>query len=291
MNNQIKEEIAKYFSGRKLVLASMHKKEVVIAPLVEKHLGVEVCVPKNFNTDKFGTFTRDIKRKGSQLDAARKKLLTCMKKEGFDLGISSEGSFGSHPSIPFIQSNYEIVLFIDLKNKVEIRGNYRTSETNLDGKYISSTEEAIDFANRIGFPDHGVIIKKNENSKFGIYKNIDTLEILADIVQSLLNGVLCNKVFIETDMRAFKNPTRMRAIEKACEDLIKNIYSLCPKCKTPGFVKIDFERGLPCSYCGLATDLPLKDIYKCSKCNHNEKIDVTKYGNEADPQYCGYCNP
>ena len=269
----------------------MHEKERVIAPLLEKHLGVEIIVPKNFNSDQFGTFTRDIKRTGNQLEAARAKLERAMKDLGVDLGVSSEGSFGAHPSMPFIQSNLELLLFIDKKSGYEIRGHHRTSETNMDGQYVTSIEEALKFAKKIGFPDHGIILRKSENGKLGIHKNIQTKEMLIETVGKMLSGIFTKKIFIETDMRAHKNPTRMKAIAKSTEDLINNIASLCPQCHAPGFVVIDFEKGLKCSLCGLPTDLPTNDIYKCSVCNHKEKRPVTLYGNNADPKYCEYCNP
>jgi len=279
------------FKGRKIVIATMHGKERVIAPLIEKHLGVEIVVPKQFNSDKFGTFTRDIKRAGDQLEAARTKLLAAMEIENIDLGISSEGSFGSHPSIPFIQSNLELLLFIDKKNGFEIRGHYRTSETNMDGRYVSTMEEALDFAKKIGFPEHGVIVRKSKKRHYGIHKNILTEEDLIKTVKKLLNGFFIKKIFIESDMRAHRNPVRMKAIAKATENLIQNIKSLCPRCSTPGFVVIDFEKGLKCSSCGLPTDLPVNDLYKCSVCNYEEKRPVTKHNKVADPRYCGYCNP
>lgn len=279
------------FKGRKLVIATMHEKERVIAPLLEKHLGVEVVIPKQFDSDRFGTFTRDIERAGNQLEAARAKVHAAMALARTDLGVSSEGSFGAHPSIPFIQSNLELLLFMDRKNGYEIRGHHRTLETNIDGQYVANVEEALDFARKIGFPEHGVIVRKSENGRFGIHKNIQTEEALTETVNKMLAGLFTKRVFIETDMRAHRNPTRMKAIEQATEDLIKNIASLCPECRAPGFVVIDFEKGLECSLCKMPTDLPLNDLYKCSQCSHEEKKRVTKYGDSADPQYCGYCNP
>lgn len=269
----------------------MHEKERVIAPLLEKHLGVEIVVPARFDSDKFGTFTREIKRAGDQLEAARSKAHAAMAGEGVDLGVSSEGSFGAHPSIPFIQSNFELVLFVDKNNGCEIRGHHRTPETNISGQYVATAEEALKFARECGFPEHGVIVRKSENGLSGIYKNIQSEEALTDTVKKLLSGFPTKRVFVETDMRAHRNPTRMKAIEKATEDLIKNLFSLCPKCQAPGFVVIDFEKGLKCSLCGIPTDLPLNDIYHCDACDHREKKTVTCYGKAADPQYCGCCNP
>ena len=87
----------------------MHGKEKVIAPILEKELGVKVILPQNFDSDQFGTFTGDKARTGNQLEAARLKVQAAMKLTGADIGIASEGSFGAHPSIPFIQSNLELV--------------------------------------------------------------------------------------------------------------------------------------------------------------------------------------
>lgn len=281
----------KPFKGRKLILATMHEKERVIAPLLVEHLGVEVIIPKDFNSDQFGTFTRVVKRTGNQLEAARAKVERAMKDYGADLGISSEGSFGAHPSIAFIQSSLELLLFVDKKNGYEIRGHHRTSETNMDGQYVTSLEEALNFARKVGFPEHGIIVRKSENSNSEIHKNIQTEEMLTETIRKMLSGLFTKQIFIETDMRAHRNPTRMKAIAKATEDLIKNLESLCPQCHAPGFTAGDFEKGLLCSLCNLPTDLPKNDIYTCHVCNHEEKKPVILYGNKADPKYCGYCNP
>lgn len=269
----------------------MHGKEKVIAPLLEKHLGVETIVPQQFNTDQFGTFTREVKRPGDQLQTAQAKVYAAMKQEGVDLGISSEGSFGMHPSIPFVQSNLELLLFVDQKNDYEIRGYHRTSETNISGKYITSDVEALTFAQDIGFPEQGVIVRRSENEALDIHKNVETEADLRAIVHQMLSDPSTDRLFVETDLRAHRNPTRMKAIGKAMEDLIQNMLSFCPQCQAPGFVVVDFEKGLPCSLCHRPTDFPLNDLYWCNQCHYKEKKPVTKYGETVSPQYCGYCNP
>lgn len=279
------------FSNRKIVIATKHEKELVIAPLLERELGVRAVIPKNFDSDQFGTFTREIKRAGNQLEAARKKAEAAMAIAGVDLAVSSEGSFGAHPSVPFVQSNFELVLFVDKKHGYEIRGHHRTPETNMDGQYVTSTEEALDFAKKIGFPGHGIIVRQSENGKFGIHKNVRTEEELEKLARKMLSGFFRKRIFLETDMRAHRNPTRMQAIAKATEDLIKNIRSQCPGCFAPGFVVVDFEKGLPCRFCGIPTDLPVFDVYRCARCGFSEKKKVTQYGKSADQKYCGWCNP
>lgn len=269
----------------------MHQKEKVIAPILASELGVQCIVPKNFDTDKFGTFTREIKRTGDMYDAAKAKLNAAMEVSGCDLGVASEGSFGVHPSIPFIQSNLELMLLIDKKNNLEVRGHYRSSETNMDSKYVSTVTEAIEFAKKCGFPEHGIIVRRTENGKYFLYKDIQTIDDLEHRATKVLRLPFTSKVFLETDMRAHKNKTRMKNITLSTQDLIKNIKSECPKCKTPGFVITDIKKGLLCSSCGSPTDLPTLEVFSCSKCNHQKKVKIIKYGKYANPEQCEICNP
>lgn len=112
--------IYSYFQNRTAVLATMHKKESVISPILKEKLGISIIVPNQFYTDRFGTFTRDVVRKGSQLEAARAKLKAAMKQTDATIGIASEGIFGPHPLIPFIPYNQELVVFYDQDNDLEI---------------------------------------------------------------------------------------------------------------------------------------------------------------------------
>ncbi len=282
--------IKDYFKGRTLVLATKHEKEKVMAQILEKELGVKVVVPVDFDTDQFGTFTREIKRTGDQLEAARHKALAGMAHAGIDLGVSSEGSFGSHPEIPWTPSNFELVLLVDKANGIEIRGHCRSTETNSSGDYVSSIDEAREAAEKWGFPKHGLVVRNSENGSI-IYKGITTYEELEKRVSQLLGRFFVKKVFLETDLRAHMNPTRMENIRSATEDLVKNAKSLCPKCSCPGFVIIDVKQGLPCGGCGTATDRASMYIYGCQKCKYEKEQLPPNTKETADPGMCGYCNP
>ncbi len=132
-----------------------------------------------------------------------------MAHTGIDLGVSSEGSFGSHPEIPWVSSNFELVLLVDKANGIEIRGHSRSTETSASGDYVSSIDEAGEFARKWGFPEHGLIIRNSENGNI-IYKGITTYEELEKRVRQLLGSFFAKKVFLETDLRAHMNPTRMK---------------------------------------------------------------------------------
>ncbi|MEI6064418.1 MAG: hypothetical protein WCQ26_07490, partial [Pseudanabaena sp. ELA748] len=81
------------FSDRLVVIATMHRKELAIAPILEASLGVRVTVPQNFDSDLFGTFTRDIDRTTSQIETAKLKAKKALELIDADLAIASEGSF------------------------------------------------------------------------------------------------------------------------------------------------------------------------------------------------------
>jgi len=281
------------FKNRVGILATMHKKEEVISPIVENELGIELVIPEGFNTDQFGTFTGDTERMGDQFEAARHKALGAMNLYNKTLAFASEGSFGPHPLIPFVPFNREIVVLIDKENDIEISGISTTTETNYGHKIIRNFQEAYEFSLEKGFPEHRVVIKVNQftRDKNHMIKGISSKEDLESAVEFALKNSNDGKVYIETDMRALYNPTRMKSIKAATDNLIKSIFNLCPKCDWPGYELIDSKKGLPCSWCGLPTELVRSYHYYCKKCEYTEEKLYPNGAKQADPGNCQYCNP
>jgi hypothetical protein len=277
------------FKNRTAVLATMHAKEKVIAPLFKTELGIEVFVPPFFDTDQFGTFTRDIKRKGDQLDAARRKAYAAMAATGSLLGVSSEGSFGSHPASSLIPYNVEIVLLVDKENDLEVAGYYASTTTNLSQRTVRTVAEAVEFARAVSFPEHGLVVRKNEKDTRYMVKGVATYEELEKIVAKLLARPFTRSVFLETDMRAHYNPTRMEHIRLATLDLIERLKTPCPECGKPGYGKSGTKGGLPCGGCGFPTDVLLAEVRSCPSCMYREEIrSAERY---ASPLECSRCNP
>ena len=276
------------FKGRKLVVATMHKKEEVIAPIIENELGVNCFVPSNFDTDILGTFSGETPRKLTQLETVRQKCLWAMELSKCDLGIASEGSFGPHPTLFFVPSDDEFLIFIDKKNDVEIISRKLSTETNFNGQEIHSIEELQEFAEKIKFPSHGIILKSEEKELDSIKKDFKNWKELEIAYQSInKNG----RAFAETDMRAMNNPTRMVIIEQATQELIKKINSICPDCSHPGFSVTEVLPGLPCELCGMPTQSTLKHILSCKNCDYQEERHCPKGKNYEEPMYCSFCNP
>ena len=124
------------FQGRTLLIVTKHEKQKVIGPILEKELGVNCVVTDNFDTDILGTFTGEIERMDNPINTARHKCLMAMELANCDLAISSEGSFGPHPSLPFITAEDEFLLFLDKKNNLEIIVREISTETNFNCSVI-----------------------------------------------------------------------------------------------------------------------------------------------------------
>ncbi|GET22618.1 DUF6671 family protein [Prolixibacter denitrificans] len=276
------------FKNRKLVIATKHQKEEVIAPLVASELQVEPFVIDGLDTDLLGTFTGEIERKLDPLSTARAKCHMAMELSGCDLAIASEGSFGMHPFIPFLPSDDELVVLVDRRHQLEIVGRNLTVETNFNGREVINKQQLEDFAQKAGFPSHGLIIRNARNQNLFLKKGIVSRELLYESFDQALKEF--GNAFVETDMRAFLNPTRMKAIQEATRDLLKRAARLCPDCSAPGFGITGHRDGLPCSLCGAPTRSVFSYIYTCNRCGYSEEIRNPEKEKE-DPTYCDYCNP
>jgi hypothetical protein len=274
------------------ILATMHNKEKVISPLLKEHLGINLIVRKGLNTDIFGTFTREIKRPDTQIITARLKAKKALEMYDEKIAIASEGSFAPHPLIPYIYANREIIIFLDQENDLEIIGEVFSMETNFNHQTISSLEESEEFAHKVGFPEHGLVISFDNIStgKTQFIKGITSKENLINSVEIAIKNTN-GKFHIETDMRAMYNPTRMKNIALATQDLINKINSLCPQCHTPGFMINQKIPGLPCELCHQPTSLIKAVIFQCQKCNFTQQQLFPNNQEFADPSLCEYCNP
>lgn len=277
------------FVGRNLVIATMHQKEKVLAPLLEKALGVQCIVPKDFNTDQWGTFSGEIPRVNDPVSAARIKCLKAMELTGCSIGVASEGSFGPHPSMFFVQANDEILIFIDQELQLEIICRELSTATNFNGKTVTTESDLMTFADQVLFPSHGLILRSTKDVQEGIVKGITDPDSLIRAFHHLLS--IHGSVFVETDMRAMYNPTRHQVIAACAQKLIERIQSSCPQCGQAGFGVTDYEKGLPCSWCGSPTQSILAYVSVCAYCGFSQKEVYPKNKTSEDPMFCDRCNP
>lgn len=279
----------KIFNNRKLLVATKHHKEKVIAPLFEKALGVRCFVSDEFDTDTLGTFSGEVSRKDDALTTLKKKCLLAMEKNQCDLVIASEGSFGVHPSVFFATADDELIMLKDAKNDLEIVAREISLDTNFGAAVITNESDLFAFAQRVQFPSHGIIVKPAEKNYSKIVKGVTTLDDLKKYFNEFMNEF--GTVYLETDMRANFNPTRMKVIEKAAQKLLQNVQSTCPNCKTPGFSINKVIPGLPCNWCKNPTASTLSYLYVCNKCEYTKEDLFPHQKTTEDPTYCHLCNP
>lgn len=284
-----KDRIKELFAGRKLVIATKHRKEQVISPVLTEVLNVECITDSTLDTDSLGTFTGEVERLDDVLQTARKKCRMAMQVSNCDMAVASEGSFGAHPTLGFIHADDEVLMFMDAKNGFEIVVRELSVKTNFNGLKIKTETELLDFADQAKFPGHGLILRKSSASNSEIVKGITELSVLKNVFYDFIFRF--GEVYIETDMRAMYNPTRMEVIESAAKKLADKIVSLCPHCFTPGFGVTHVKAGLPCSACGFPTRSTLSHEFQCVKCSYTE-FENYPYGKKnEEPTFCDNCNP
>jgi hypothetical protein len=277
------------FVDRELFIVSKHRKEKVIAPLMFESFGITCFIDPLLDTDQFGTFSGEKERVDDVITTLRKKCQLAHKYENVDLILASEGSFGPHPELFFTSVNEETLMLSDRRNNLEFIAKVISTETNFAGSSITDLDELVRFADRIGFPEHAIILRNAKDSSTFIKKGIvDRQELESAFLDCMKHF---NSVFVETDMRAMSNPSRMKVIEICTQKLIDLMRSDCPNCKTPGFQVVELRSGLPCMNCGLPTRSTKSKIFGCQHCEFKKEELYPNGKQTEDPMYCDFCNP
>ena len=280
---------SKLYSDLKASLLTQHGKESVICAQLFDSNGLEVIHVSDYDTDKLGTFTRDIPRYGSQLDAARKKARVGMELSGLMLGIASEGAFDNDPYTGLLPWNYELVILIDDRLKIELVGFFGGQAQSASWQ-VASWDELNALLLEAQFATHQLVVRPDDEYHPECRKGIKDIESLKEAFEWATSLSKSGNVFVENDLRAHTNPTRMANILKATQDLSRKMNSLCPECESPGFWVTERKKGLPCAYCEAPTNLPIANISSCVKCECI-KEEMISNQTKADPSNCHYCNP
>lgn len=269
----------------------MHGKERAIAPVLCRWFDMTVTTAPGIDTDALGTFTGEIARRGTMVDAARAKARLAIKRTGAHVGIGSEGAFGPHPHIPFLASGQEVLLLLDATTGHEVIVHRRTP-TNFDHIVVSPADDPEPFLKRVGFPEHAVIVRPEEPADTSVLvKGLNDLERMRRAIREVGARSASGRVMVQTDMRAHLNPTRMAGIARTTKWLALRMARCCPSCGRPGFGLIDIERGLPCGDCGAPTRLVRAEIHGCKVCGHKIRRFERPGRTRAEPRWCELCNP
>jgi hypothetical protein len=278
-----------FFQHKKVVIATQHRKEDVVAPLLRNRLSMVPLPAQNLNTDALGTFSGEIPRLLDPIMAMRRKCQLALDWVDADFAFASEGSFGPHPHIPFSACNDEMVMLYEAATGRHWIAREMTAQTNFNAAEINTWKTLEDFARNAGFPEHGLVCRKSSSSIDDVHKGIADWSRLREVFEGLL--LKYPSVFVETDMRAMCNPTRMQIIAAATGKLIDLLHQECPQCQFPGFTVTQVIAGLPCGACGMPTRSTKALRMACQSCGATADKNNPHDRTEEDPMYCDFCNP
>jgi hypothetical protein len=277
------------YRGARIALLTQHGKERVLAPLFALELDATLVVEGGFDTDALGTFTREVPREGTQLEAARRKAEIAIERSGAEIGLGSEGAFVPGP-FGLGSWNIEALVLVDRARGIEIIGRAGAAGRHLHAS-VATLAELVAFATRAGFPEHGLVLRPNDERDPRVVKGINTQAALVRAFEQVVREATVGVVFVENDLRAHFNPTRMASIGEAGRDLVARMKCACPACGLPGFGAVGQVPGLPCRDCGAPTRHPVAEEFGCVRCEHREERPLRDAAESADPSVCDYCNP
>ena len=273
-------------------LATKHAKERAIARPFRSALGLEVLAPAGLDTDALGTFTGEVPRVGTPLEVCERKARLGMTITGLPLGLASEGSFGPHPFIPFIPAGVEIMTFVDDERGFVLTERLVCEHTNYGHREARTVDELADWLPRVGFPSHALIVRTTADGPGApIAKAVAAVDELTAAIAEAAAGSDDGVAWVEPDMRADRNPTRMRSIRRLAFKLARRLATPCPSCSAPGWGQTGTVKGLPCALCGAPTEMVRHELFGCAACDHREERSRRDGLQRTPPQNCPLCNP
>ena len=281
------------YAGSCFILTTKHAKSIAIAPPFWEKLEASV-LEYVVDTDALGTFSGEVEREGNALECARRKCEWSLERLGdkVEFALASEGSFGPHPFIPFLPCDHEILYFIDRRHGFHLHMSHLSEKTNYRTEAVGSLDALQKLAEDAQFPSHALILRPNgRETKAPLFKGVDTQLELEAAFRECMKNASDGKVWVETDMRAQFNPSRMEVIGELTAKLADRLATHCPKCSTPGWGKVRVEKGLKCNWCGSETELVKSEIFGCVKCDYEETSGRADGLTHSEPGNCGYCNP
>jgi hypothetical protein len=280
------------FAGRTIGVATMHGKERVIGPALMERLPLAgfVAIP-DLDTDRFGSFSGEVDRATDPRTTCALKGRHGAEAAGMDLVIASEGSFVPYPPAPFMTCDEEWLVLMDLRDGLEVACRHVSLEARFAGENCTDIDQVFAFAARMGFPQHHLVLKPQRQWGSGdaVHKGIKDSDTLSATSERMLSehGAL----WVESDLRAMANPTRMGVIREAAERFATELARTCPHCGLFHFAVCEALWGLPCSQCGFSTRSPRAYLRSCRGCGHQQEAPRPDQKTFEDPQSCDLCNP
>ena len=256
------------YRHERIGLATIHGKDLAVAPPFRRLLGAEIVVAPDVDTDTLGTFSGEVARPGPVVETCAIKAELAFRTLDVDCAIASEGSYGPIDRVPLQPAGVEVMAFVDRRRGLRIIETLATHRTNWRLQRFKAGDPAAPAAVKaLGFPEYGVFVIANSDPSRPL-KGLTTLDEVVSAIDQEANRSDDGLAILIADMRAHRNPTRMKVLRALSWKLARRLQRLCPACGVPGFGHIDSRRGLPCEDCGTPTHWIDFEIDGCAACGH-----------------------
>jgi hypothetical protein len=275
------------YRGAVIAVGTRHGKTAQFAPAFDRLLGAVLLTPPDLDTDQFGTFTGERPRSGTALQTARAKARLGMRVAGLPYGLASEASYGPLPGSG-LPGHEELLIFLDDVRGIEVVEGCRTADVPDAPLRVAAIDE-LRAGMVAGLPAQALIVRPVGGEPFDVVKGITTAPRLNAAIGAAARRSPDGLALVEPDLRAHHNHGRREVLIRLGETLARRLARHCPRCKAPGFGRIDSEPGLPCAACGSPTPVARAVIHGCPRCPHRERDSVSTAA--AEPMWCPRCNP
>jgi DNA-directed RNA polymerase subunit M/transcription elongation factor TFIIS len=249
--------IKQLFWGRPLLMYGVGGSEMAMKPAIKQYLDLDTRVHTNELAVPYQKQNRI-----NPLAALRKRTVHAMQQDNLTLGISHEACFKPHPQLPFLYVHEESVIFIDLENDLEVTERIISTGTVYAKKEITHINDLTDFAEQVGFPFQGIVLKPVKHNHAGEQPHASAdPEFLFGRCQYLLSQNVA--LVAETEARGFLNPSRMKVLERCTTRLMKKLMQLCPSCLSNDFLRHVNEAA--------EQHRPALTTYRCTTCGYRQE--------------------
>jgi hypothetical protein len=275
------------FYGCAIAVGTRHGKEHQLTSAFDEILGARLVVPADLDTDQYGTFSGEVARSASALDAARAKAGLGMHAAGLSRGLASEASYG--PLGVGWSLHEEILLYVDDVDGFEVQETHRAATPSMGSYQVQSIGELPAAVIATVVKQALIVRPATAGGSIAIAKGITDVDVLRTAVAAAVRASSEGSAVVEPDLRAHHNPARQQVLKRLAHRLARRLATRCPSCRGPGYGRVDVEHGLPCRDCSSPTALPRNEIHACAVCPHRETVPVAR--DRATPGACPRCNP
>lgn len=276
------------YGGCEVAVGTRHGKERQLAPAFADVLGARLVVPPDLDTDRFGTFSAEVTRTLSAVEAVRAKARLGMRAANLPYGLASEASYGPLPGHGLF-GHEELLLFVDDVRSFEVLEGYRTDASLAFSQRVRAVTElspsVIHSLDRQGL----VVGPAAGGSPADIVKGIADEQTACAAIAAATGRSSDGFALVQADLRAHHNASRQEILIRLAQRMAHRLSTRCPRCRATGFGRVRALNGRPCRICATPTALAMGEVHACAVCGHG--ILIPSRAGKADPSACPTCNP